>query len=126
MAKPTDLKYTEDHDWVEKTGHVARLGITDFAQNELGDIVFVELPETGEEFAKGDELVVVESVKSVSNVKAPISGVVTSVNEDLESAPELINESPWEDGWLVELDIEDEEEFAGLLSEEEYEKLTSE
>ncbi|MFP3952836.1 MAG: glycine cleavage system protein GcvH [Candidatus Acetothermia bacterium] len=121
MANNKDLKYTEDHDWVEKSGHKAKVGITDYAQNELGDIVFVELPGEGEEFSQGEELVVVESVKSVSNVKAPISGTVTAVNDKLEGEPELINESPWDEGWLVELDVEDEDEIEGLMSEEEYE-----
>lgn len=125
MAKNKELKYTEDHDWVEKTGHRAKVGITDYAQKELGDIVFVELPPEGEEFSKGDELVAVESVKSVSNVKAPVSGTVTDINEQLEGEPELINDSPWEDGWLVELDVANGEEFDELLSEEEYEELAS-
>lgn len=125
MAKNKELKYTEDHDWVEKTGYRAKVGITDYAQKELGDIVFVELPPEGEEFSKGDELVAVESVKSVSNVKAPVSGTVTDINEQLEGEPELINDSPWEDGWLVELDVANGEEFDELLSEEEYEELAS-
>ncbi len=126
MANNKDLKYTEDHDWVEKTGHRAKVGITDYAQKELGDIVFVELPAEGEEFSKGEDLVVVESVKSVSNVKAPVSGTVTEVNDRLEGEPELINESPWKDGWLVELDVENEKEFEELMSEDDYEEFSAE
>lgn len=126
MAEEQNVKYTEDHDWVRKDNHQVTVGITDFAQNELGDIVFVELPESEDSFAKGDEMVVIESVKSVSDVKAPVSGKIVSVNESLEGAPEKINESPFTEGWLVKLDMEDEEEFASLLDESEYEALVEE
>lgn len=126
MAEEQNVKYTEDHDWVRKDNHQVTVGITDFAQNELGDIVFVELPESEDSFAKGDEMVVIESVKSVSDVKAPVSGKIVSVNESLEGAPEKINESPFTEGWLVKLDMKDEEEFASLLDESEYEALVEE
>ncbi len=118
-----EIKYTEDHDWVKKEDHTVTIGITDFAQNELGDIVFVELPGPGEEYSGGDEMVVVESVKSVSNVKAPVSGKVTEVNEVLEGEPEKINESPFEEGWLVKLEVEDDSEFQELMSEADYEEF---
>ncbi|MFW6005997.1 MAG: glycine cleavage system protein GcvH [Candidatus Bipolaricaulota bacterium] len=118
-----DMKYTENHDWVRIEGRTVTVGVTDFAQKELGDIVFVELPDPGEEYSQGEEMVVIESVKSVSDVEAPISGEVTEVNESLEGEPEKINESPFESGWLVMLDMEDESELESLLSESEYEDL---
>ncbi|MEF8725383.1 MAG: glycine cleavage system protein GcvH [Candidatus Bipolaricaulota bacterium] len=121
MSEEQKVRYTEDHDWVTKENHEVKIGITDFAQNELGDIVFVELPESGDSFDKGEEMVVIESVKSVSEVKAPVAGKVIEVNQSLEGAPEKINESPFEEGWLVKLDMDDESEFSELLDESEYE-----
>ncbi|MCF7876397.1 glycine cleavage system protein GcvH [Candidatus Bipolaricaulota bacterium] len=121
-----EIKYTEDHDWAKKEDHTVIVGITDFAQNELGDIVFVELPGSGDKFSEGEEMVVVESVKSVSNIKAPVSGEVVEVNEVLEAEPEKINKSPFEEGWLVKLDIEDDSEFEELLDESDYEELKEE
>lgn len=121
-----DIKYTENHDWVRIKGRTVTVGVTDFAQKELGDIVFVELPGQGEEYSKGEEMVVIESVKSVSDVKAPISGKVTEVNESLEGEPEKINESPFESGWLVKLDMKDEGELESLMGESEYEELKKE
>ncbi|MFB6214293.1 MAG: glycine cleavage system protein GcvH [Candidatus Bipolaricaulia bacterium] len=125
MAKG-DIKYTENHDWVRVEGRTVTVGVTDFAQKELGDIVFVELPDQGEEYSKGEEMVVIESVKSVSDVEAPIGGKVTEVNESLEGEPEKINESPFESGWLVRLEMEDESELESLLEEAEYEELKEE
>lgn len=121
-----DMKYTENHDWVRIEGRTVTVGVTDFAQKELGDIVFVELPDQGEEYSQGEEMVVIESVKSVSDVEAPISGKVTEVNESLEGEPEKINESPFDSGWLVKLDMEDESELEPLLEESEYEELKEE
>ncbi|MFW6006252.1 MAG: glycine cleavage system protein GcvH [Candidatus Bipolaricaulota bacterium] len=126
MAEEENVRYTENHDWVEKEGHGVSVGITDYAQNELGDIVFVELPETGDEYSKGEEMVVIESVKSVSEVEAPVDGSVKEVNDDLEGAPEKINESPRDEGWLVRLDMKDEDQFDSLLSQTEYEELVEE
>lgn len=126
MSEEQSIRYTENHDWVKKENHEVKVGITDFAQNELGDIVFVELPESGDSFDKDEEMVVIESVKSVSDVKAPVGGEVIEVNQGLEGAPEKINESPFEEGWLVKLDMEDEEEFSELLDESEYENLIAE
>ncbi len=100
-----EIKYTQDHDWARREGATVTIGITDYAQQELGDIVFVELPESGEEYAKGEEMVVVESVKSVSNVEAPVSGTVIEVNDSLEGEPEKINEYPFQEGWLVKLEM---------------------
>jgi glycine cleavage system H protein len=119
-------KYTENHDWVRVEGVSATVGITDFAQKELGDIVFVELPDRGEEFAKGEEMVVIESVKSVSDVEAPVGGKIKEVNESLEGEPEKINESPFDSGWLVKLEIEDESELESLMGEAEYEEFKEE
>lgn len=121
-----DMKYTENHDWVRIKGREATVGITDFAQNELGDIVFVELPDQGEGFSKDEEMVVIESVKSVSDVEAPVSGEISEVNESLEGEPEKINESPFESGWLVKLEMNDESELESLLDESEYEEFKEE
>jgi len=120
-----DLKYTEGHEWLKIKGNAAQIGITDHAQSELTDIVFVELPEVGKEVKKGDELCVVESVKSVSEIYAPLSGKITKVNEKLEDSPETINESPYDEGWLVEIEIADEAELKDLLDADSYEKIIS-
>jgi len=120
-----DLKYTEEHEWVKVQGNAAQVGITDHAQSELTDIVFVELPEIGKEVKKGDELAVVESVKSVSEIYAPVSGKVASVNNKLEDAPETINESPYVEGWLVEIEFTDENEIKELLDAKSYKNLVS-
>ena len=117
-----DLKYTESHEWLKVKGDVAQVGITDHAQSELTDIVFVELPEVGKEVKKGDELCIVESVKSVSEIYSPVSGKISKVNESLEDAPETINESPYDEGWLIELEIADNSEVNGLLDSERYKK----
>jgi len=117
------LKYTKAHEWLKLKGNTAVVGITDHAQSELTDIVFVELPEVGKEIKKGEELCVVESVKSVSEIYAPISGKVVNVNRKLDDSPEIINESPYDDGWLVELEIKDKSEIDSLLDVEAYKKL---
>jgi len=118
-----DLKYTKSHEWIKIKDDIAVVGITDHAQAELTDIVFAELPEIGKEVKKDDELCVVESVKSVSEIYAPVSGKVVKVNEKLEDSPEIINESPYDDGWLVELEISDKSEVDSLLDAEAYKKL---
>ena len=117
-----ELKYTESHEWIKLKGDKALVGITDHAQGELTDIVFVELPEIGKELKKGEELCVVESVKSVSEIYSPITGKVTKVNNKLEDSPETINESPYDDGWIVEMEMENKSELDELLSSEEYKK----
>jgi glycine cleavage system H protein len=117
------LKYTKTHEWVKLTGGKAKIGITDHAQEELTDIVFVELPSVGKEVKKGDELCVVESVKSVSEVYAPVSGKVVAVNTKLDDSPEIINGSPYDDGWLVELEVKDKAEVNTLLDAAAYKKL---
>lgn len=98
---PDDLKYTEEHEWLREEGDSYVIGITDFAQDQLTDIVFVELPKTGKQLKKGDSMLVLESVKSVADVYAPMDGEVTEVNSELEEHPERVNESPYEEGWLV-------------------------
>ena len=118
-----DLKYTDTHEWLKLKGDTAIIGITDHAQTELTDIVFVELPEVGKEIKKGEELCVVESVKSVSEIYAPVSGKIVNVNEKLEDAPETVNEKPYDDGWLVELEIKDKSEIDALIDAESYKKL---
>ena len=103
---PADLQYTEEHEWVRLDGDTATIGITDFAQEQLTDIVFVELPEVGRKVDKGEALLVLESVKSVAEVYAPMAGEVVEVNKELEEHPERVNESPWGEGWLYKLKAE--------------------
>ncbi|AET62221.1 glycine cleavage system protein GcvH [Paenibacillus terrae] len=120
--------YTEEHEWVQRTENgTVRIGITDFAQHQLGDIVFVELPGEGATIEQGAEIGTIESVKTVSDLFAPVTGTVLKVNEALESTPELVNESPYEKGWMIEVEIgEDvEEALSKLLSADQYEQLTA-
>jgi len=117
------LRYTEAHEWLKIQNNIAIIGITDYAQAELTDIVFVELPEVGKEVKKGEELCVVESVKSVSEIYSPISGKVVDVNKKLDDSPEVINESPYDDGWLVKLEIEDKSEIDSLLDTKLYKQI---
>lgn len=118
-----DLKYTKTHEWVKLAGTKAKVGLTDHAQHELTDIVFVELPSVGKEINKGEELCIVESVKSVSEVYAPVSGKITTVNTKLDDSPELINSSPYDEGWLVEIEIKDTAEVNMLLDAKAYKKM---
>ena len=118
-----DLKYTKLHEWIKIKDDIAKIGITYHAQAELTDIVFVELPEIGKEVKKGDEICVVESVKSVSEIYAPLGGKIVNVNNKLEDSPEIINESPYDDGWLVEIEISDKSELDSMLDAEKYKKL---
>ena len=119
----SNLKYTDNHEWLKLEDKIAKVGITDHAQSELTDIVFVELPEIGKEVKKGEEICVVESVKSVSEIFAPVSGKIANINKNLEESPETINESPYDEGWLVEIEIDDESEFKTLLDAEEYKRM---
>ena len=118
---PEDCRYLESHEWVRRDGETARIGITDFAQDELGDVVFVELPEVGDAIEQDGEFGVIESIKAVSDLYAPVSGEVTAVNEELFDAPELVNEAPFDDGWMLEVDLADASELDALLSPDEYE-----
>ena len=120
---PDDLRYLESHEWVSEPDPV-RVGISDFAQDELGDVVFVELPAVGDEITHGEEFGVVESIKAVSDLYAPVSGTVTAVNEDLFDRPELVNEEPYGDGWMLEVEVGDDSEFDELLSADEYREQT--
>jgi glycine cleavage system H protein len=120
---PEDLQYTESHEWVRIEGDTATIGITDHAQDELGDVVFVELPDEGTTFDAGESFGTVESVKAVSDLYAPVGGEVVEVNSALEDAPENINEDPYGEGWIAKLRTTDE---ADLLSPEEYEKVVEE
>ena len=120
MSVKKDLYYSEDHEWVREEEECLVIGVTDFAQEELGDIVFVELPEVDEEFDKGDSFGVLESVKAVSDTFIPVSGRVIEVNEDLLDNPELINDDPYGEGWLIKIDPADDSELDELLSAEEY------
>jgi glycine cleavage system H protein len=120
---PEDLQYTESHEWVRIEGDTATIGITDHAQDELGDVVFVELPGEGDTFDAGEAFGTVESVKAVSDLYAPVGGEVVEVNSALEDAPENINEDPYGEGWIVKLRTTDE---ADLLSPGEYEKVVEE
>jgi glycine cleavage system H protein len=120
---PEDLQYTKSHEWVRIVGDTATIGITDHAQDELGDVVFVELPDEGATFDAGDSFGTVESVKAVSDLYTPVGGEVVEVNSSLEDAPEKINDDPYGEGWIVKLRTTDE---ADLLSPEEYEKVVEE
>ena len=115
MNVPAELKYTEDHEWVQVEGDLVIVGISDFAQDALGDIVFVELPEVGATVTAGKAFGVVESVKAVSDVYAPVSGTVEEINEELPDAPEIINTSPYGDGWMIKVRITDAGELDGLM-----------
>ncbi|MBM6618893.1 glycine cleavage system protein GcvH [Bacillus suaedaesalsae] len=123
MNTPKELRYSEEHEWVKVEGNVARIGITDFAQSELGDIVFVELPEVGDEITVNEPFGSVESVKTVSELYAPISGKVVEINEDLDGNPEFVNESPYEKAWMIVVELSDNSEVENLLSAEKYEEM---
>lgn len=122
MNIPNDLLYTEEHEWLAVDGTTVRLGITDFAQDQLGDIVYVDLPEVGAELEKDDTFAEVESTKSVGEVYAPFDGVVTSINDALVDTPELVNADPYGEGWLIEMTIT--VEIDGLLDADAYRALT--
>jgi glycine cleavage system H protein len=125
MNIPSELKYTKDHEWIKVDGNVATVGITDFAQGELGDIVYVEVETTGETLDKEEVFGTVEAVKTVSDLFMPISGEVVEFNEELESNPEAVNNDPYGAGWMIKINIADASELDGLLSAEEYAALVS-
>lgn len=120
MSLPVDLYYSQEHIWVKKEGNQVRIGVTEYGQDELGDIVFVELPEVGEELVADEPFGSVESVKTVSELYAPISGKILEVNEELEDNPEFINESPYEKAWIVVIELTDDTELDELLTDDEY------
>ena len=118
----TEIYYTKDHEWIKIDGNVGVVGITAFASEQLGDIVFVELPEEGITAEIGKDIAVVESVKAASEVYSPVSGTIIKSNEDLNSTPEIVNEDPVGKGWFYEIEISNNDELSGLMSEEEYQK----
>jgi glycine cleavage system H protein len=120
MDFPEGLKYSKEHEWVLVENDVAIIGITEFAQGELGDIVFVELPDVGEKISKDDPFGSLESVKAVSDIFAPISGAVVEINDDLKENPETINEDPYGDGWMIKVQLTDMDELKDLMSSEDY------
>lgn len=126
MSTPKGLRYSEEHEWVKTEDGKVRIGITHFAQSELGDIVFVELPQVGDEIKTDDPFGSVESVKTVSELYAPISGTVVEVNADLEDSPEFVNESPYEKAWMIVVEPADASEVEKLMTAEQYEEMIAE
>ncbi|WP_026584724.1 glycine cleavage system protein GcvH [Bacillus sp. J33] len=126
MSTPKELRYSEEHEWVKTEDGKVRIGITHFAQSELGDIVFVELPEVGDELTADEPFGSVESVKTVSELYAPVSGKVVEVNEELNDNPEFVNESPYEKAWMVVVEPSDISEVDKLMTAEQYEEMTNE
>ncbi|MFD2830189.1 glycine cleavage system protein GcvH [Corticicoccus populi] len=124
MAAPKEFKYSEDHEWVKVEGNTATIGITEFAQSELGDIVFVELPETDDNVTQGESFGSVESVKTVSELYAPVDGKIIEVNEELEDSPELVNESPYEGAWMIKVELTNESQLDGLMDADAYDEMT--
>ncbi len=123
MKIPEDLKYTKDHEWVRVEGNVATVGVTDFAQSELGDIVFVEIETLDEELEKEEVFGSVEAVKTVSDLFMPIGGTVIEINENIESSPELVNSDPYGEGWMIKIEINEASDIENLLSAEAYSGL---
>ena len=123
MNIPADLKYTQDHEWLKLEGNVATIGITDFAQGELGDIVYVEIETLDEDLGQGDVFGTVEAVKTVSDLFMPVSGKIIEFNEELESNPEVINEDPYGKGWMIKIELSDMSEAESLLSSDNYSEL---
>ena len=123
---PSDLKYTSDHEWVREEGDRATIGITEYAQKELGDVVYVDLPAVGEKIKAKAGLGSIESVKAVSDIYAPLTGEILAVNEELQFNPELVNQDPYGKGWIAVVEIADGEELKELLTAEEYQKLIGE
>ena len=126
MAVPSELKYSKEHEWVKVEGNTVTIGITEYAQGELGDIVFVELPEVDDEINEGDTFGSVESVKTVSELYAPVSGKVVESNEELEDSPEFVNESPYEKAWMVKVELSDVSQLDDLLSADQYKEMIGE
>ena len=126
MAVPSEFKYSKEHEWIKVEGNTATIGITEYAQGELGDIVFVELPDVDDEINEGDTFGSVESVKTVSELYAPVSGKIVETNDELEDSPEFVNESPYEKAWMVKVELSDESQLDELLSAEQYSEMIGE
>jgi glycine cleavage system H protein len=124
MNTPDDLYYTEDHEWLRVNNGTATVGITDFAQSELGDIVFVELEPEGTELGQDDIFGTIEAVKTVSELYMPVSGTITALNDDLELSPEIVNDDPYGDGWMIEIELENPDEIDALMEPDAYEEVT--
>ncbi len=124
METPEDLRYSTEHEWVRLEGEIATVGITDFAQSELGDIVFVELPSEGDSVAEMGVFGAVEAVKTVSDLYSPMGGTVTEVNDDLEDNPEAVNQDPYGDGWMIRLQVDDAGVFTSLMTAADYRSFT--
>lgn len=120
MNFPAELKYTKEHEWISITGNIAKVGITDFAQKELGDIVYLDISSKGKKVAQNEIFGTIEAVKTVSDLYMPMTGTVVTINPALDADPQLVNTDPYGDGWMVEIEIADEAELAGLLSAEAY------
>lgn len=126
MSYPEDLKYTKEHEWLRDNGDgTATIGVTDFAQSELGDIVFVELEPEGTEFEQDEVFGTVEAVKTVSELFAPVAGEIVEINEALETEPELVNDDPYGDGWMVKISVADDNQLNDLMSAKEYKEIVS-
>ncbi|MDR2425591.1 MAG: glycine cleavage system protein GcvH [Endomicrobium sp.] len=123
MNIPQELRYTKTHEWIKVEGNKAKVGITDFAQHEITDIVHIELPENGKSAKKATPTAVIESVKSAFDIYSPVSGKIVEINEALLSSPETVNQSPYENGWLFTVEFVNEEELSDLLSAQDYQKL---
>jgi glycine cleavage system H protein len=124
MNIPADLRYSKDHEWVRRDGDVVTIGITEFAQDSLGDVVFVDIPDAGATVTAGESFTEVESTKSVSDIYAPVSGTIAAVNDALEGAPELLNNDPYGDGWICSITMSDPSELDALLDADAYRALT--
>ncbi|MCY4307186.1 MAG: glycine cleavage system protein GcvH [Rhodobacteraceae bacterium] len=119
------MKYTEDHEWVRKEGDLFTIGITVYAASELGDVVYVDLPEEGDQFSVGDDVAVIESVKAASEIISPLAGTIVEINEELMENPSLVNDDPIEKGWFYKMEADKPSEFENLMSEKEYQELIS-
>ncbi len=126
MNHPNELKYTKEHEWIKIEGDLAVIGITDYAQDSLGDVVYLELPEEGDSITRDEGFGVVESVKAVSDLYAPLSGAVSEINDSLVESPEIINDDPYGEAWMLKVDVENTSELDELLSAEEYEQYIEE
>ncbi len=123
MNIPSGLKYTKDHEWTKLEGNIVTIGITDYAQGELGDVVFVELPTVGDEVSKDETFGTIEAVKAVADLFSPLTGEVVEINETLSDQPDIVNSDPYAEGWMVKIKIPDESEWNSLMSDEEYKEL---
>jgi len=126
MNIPADLKYTKDHEWIKFDGDIVIIGVTDFAQKELGDIVFVEVDTEGETLSAGDVFGTVEAVKTVSDLFMPLAGTVDSFNQNLEDSPEVVNQDPYGEGWMVKIKIDDNTDTSELLTADQYKEIIGE